>query len=162
MTIRIFTMFVIGIFGALAIAACIGGVAHALPDAGVIVLPPISVLVPDPTTDPGAFAGFVLDLVTKHAWLPLFGALLVGATALARWGGTRLPGNLGAFFASRIGGYLLNFLVAAVGTTIGTALAGGAAFSGALFGQALAAGFVASGVYQAIKDLASGGAAAKL
>lgn len=98
--------------------------------------------------DPGAFAGFVLKLISDRNWVALTGAIIVGIVfALRKWGGNWVP-----WFRTDRGGVVL-VLACGVLTALADGLFAGGGWKGIL------SGFLASAsamfLYVGPKKLAS-------
>jgi hypothetical protein len=106
--------------------------------------------------DSGDAQGWVTALyefVTKGAHVPAVGAFLVIAVWVLRMFAVKIPWlGIGAWFATKIGGYALG-LGTAVLLDFGLALAAGGVFTWGLIGVAIGHGYAASGGWEHLKDV---------
>lgn len=101
----------------------------------------------DPS-DPAGVAMLLLGFLRDGRYLPAVGALLILFVFVLR----SLLGDSIDWFKTKPGGYVLGFGTA-LATFLGTALFAGAPITLGLMGNAVAAGFAASGGWEAIRDL---------
>ena len=109
--------------------------------------------VPDPLVDFGGWVDALVKGFGARDWLIVGGLAVLGLTALVRWQRSWLVKKV-PFFGGQAGGYVLGFGIAAL-----TSLAGGLVGHVAwleVVKQALIQGFLASGLWQALKDFKGG------
>jgi hypothetical protein len=102
----------------------------------------------DPTTDLGGYARAVIDAIRGGRWMAMFGLMLVGLVAAARWG----LGRVVPWFKTDRGGTVLAAATAFM-AVLGSGLAAGAAFGLDLVSAALAAAAAAIGLFTGAKRL---------
>ena len=104
--------------------------------------------VSDPTTDLGGYARAVIDAIRGGRWMAMFGLMLVGMVAAARWG----LGRVVPWFKTDRGGTVLAAATAFL-AVLGSGLAAGATFGLDLVSAAFAAAAAAIGLFTGAKRL---------
>lgn len=116
------------------------------------------VAVPDPA-DPSSFLSALLQAVAGGQWKLVSILVAVAVVYLLRQGAARLPGAVGAFFASARGGAVLALLGGVVTVLAGVLIQPGAKWSWAVMVNGFVLGVAAAGGWTLVRRLIWGDSA---